>query len=323
MRILIVDDERPARDKLRRMLALEPDVTAIGEARDGVEALECLAAFAPDLLLLDIQMPEISGLDVAASLPASPSAATAQTATPLVVFVTAYDEYALRAFDANAIDYLLKPFDQVRLRRALDRAQQRLAPSLVPSTAAAAGATTAAAAGTTAAAAAMAEAAAMSITGTSPATAPTTAPTTVPVRPAPAAVAPGMPLPAVTQLLVPERGGMRIVRVDQLQWIETADNYVVLHTADGQPLMRQTLAGLLDKLGHRFVRCHRRAAVQVDLIASLQSASGGKGDGELLLRGGARVPCSRQYRNDVLDRLRVHASGSPQGHPGSPPDAGR
>ena len=103
MRILIVDDERPARDKLRRMLELEPDITAIDEARDGVEALERLPAFAPDVLLLDIQMPEVSGLDVAASLP-SPA--------PLVVFVTAYDEYAIRAFDANAIDYLLKPYDQ-------------------------------------------------------------------------------------------------------------------------------------------------------------------------------------------------------------------
>ena len=236
MRILIVDDERPARDKLRRMLALEPDITAVDEARDGVEALERLAAFAPDLLLLDIQMPEISGLDVAASLP-SPA--------PLVVFVTAYDEYALRAFDANAIDYLLKPYDQQRLQRALRRARERLA-------------------------------------NTAPAAA---------------------PLPAVSQLLVPERTGTRIVKVDQIQWIETADNYVVLHTADGQPLMRQTLAGLVEKLGARFLRCHRRAAVQLEWIASVQPLD--KGDSELILRSGARVPCSRQYRAELMARLQT------------------
>jgi two-component system LytT family response regulator len=108
------------------MLAAEPGISAIEEARDGVEALERLPAFAPDLLLLDIQMPEVTGLDVAASLPAP---------APLVVFVTAYDEYAIRAFDANAIDYLLKPYDQPRLQRPAARtralAQQRL-PQLRP-----------------------------------------------------------------------------------------------------------------------------------------------------------------------------------------------
>jgi two-component system LytT family response regulator len=245
MRILIVDDERPARDKLRRLLEQEPDITAIEEARDGVDALERLPAFAPDLLLLDIQMPEITGLEVAASLP-SPA--------PLVVFVTAYDEYAIQAFDANAVDYLLKPYDQARLQRALQRARERLAARVVPATPAA--------------------------------------------TPAPA---PALQMPDIQQLLIPERGGMRIVKVEQIQWIETADNYVVLHTADGQPLMRQTLAGLLDKLGPRFQRCHRRAAVQLDWIASIVNLD--KGDGELLLRGGARVPCSRQYRADVSARL--------------------
>ncbi|SEN16854.1 two component transcriptional regulator, LytTR family [Duganella sp. CF517] len=239
LRILIVDDERPARDKLRRMLALEPDIGAIEEARDGVEALELLPAFAPDVLLLDIQMPEIGGLDVAASLP-SPA--------PLVVFVTAYDEYAIRAFDANAIDYLLKPYDQQRLHRALRRVRERLG-------------------------------------------------ATAPTAPSPSPE----PLPAITQLLVPERGGTRIVKVEQIQWIETADNYVVLHTADGDPLMRQTLAGLVEKLGPRFLRCHRRAAVQLDWIRSVQPLD--KGDCELVLRSGARVPCSRQYRADLMQRL--------------------
>ena len=119
---------------------------------------------------------------------------------------------------------------------------------------------------------------------------------------------------------------MRVVRVQDIQWIETADNYVVLHTADAQPLLRQTLAGLLDKLGPRFVRCHRRAAVQLDWVTGLDMLD--KGDGELLLRGGARVPCSRQFRNEVVMRLRAGNAnnpgnaGSPHRHPGSPHDAG-
>ena len=263
MRVLIVDDERPARDKMRRLLEQEPDITAIDEARDGVEALERLPGFAPDLLMLDIQMPEITGLEVAASLPAP---------APLVVFVTAYDEYAIRAFDANAIDYLLKPYDQQRLQRALQRVRERLAQ----------------------------QRAALTVQPM---------PTIASIEPPPATPAPQHLLPAINQLLIPERGGTRIVRVEQIQWIETADNYVVLHTDEGQPLIRQTLAGLVDKLGPRFQRCHRRAAVQLDWIASVQHLD--KGDGELVLRSGARVPCSRQYRAEVMDRLQTTTLRTP------------
>lgn len=257
MRILIVDDERPAREKLRRMLAAESGISAIEEARDGIEALERLPAFAPDLLLLDIQMPEVSGLDVAASLPAP---------APCVVFVTAYDEYAIRAFDANAIDYLLKPYDQPRLQRALQRARDRLA-----------------------LAAALAPAAPAHSQATPQMQALELAPVTKP------------PLPTISQLLIPERGGTRVLRIDHILWIETADNYVILHTPDGAPLMRQTLAGLLDKLGPRFIRCHRRAAVRLDAIASVTNLD--KGDGEILLRNGSRAPLSRQYRAALEARL--------------------
>jgi two-component system LytT family response regulator len=93
----------------------------------------------------------------------------------------------------------------------------------------------------------------------------------------------------------------RVVKVDAIGWIETADNYVVLHCEHEQPLLRQSLAGLLASLGPRFIRCHRRAAVQLDWIERVLTDD--KGDGALLLRGGARVPCSRQYRADVMARL--------------------
>ncbi|WP_395399316.1 LytR/AlgR family response regulator transcription factor [Pseudoduganella sp. UC29_106] len=209
MRILIVDDERPARDKLRRMLAQEPDVTDIEEARDGIEAIERAATFAPDAIFLDVQMPEVSGLEVAASLP---------DPAPLIVFATAYDEYALR-----------------------DRFAARPAPGRSPS------------------------------------------------------------LPPPAQLMVTERGVTHVVRVADILWLETADNYVVLHTSTGAPLLRQTLAGLLDALGPAFQRCHRRAAVQLQWIERIEA--GAKGDGEVLLRGGARVPLSRQFRQDLLAAL--------------------
>ena len=236
MRILIVDDERPARDKLRRLLAQEADVTELAEARDGVEAMEQIAAFKPDVAFLDIQMPEVSGIELAASLPAP---------APLIVFATAFDQYAINAFDANAIDYLLKPYDQARLQRALERVRQRLhAPQSTP------------------------------------------------------AYDSGHD---VRRLLITERGVTRVLTVDLVQWIETADNYVVLHTGAEAPLMRQTLSGLLEKLGPRFARCHRRAAVQLDWIEHVVALD--KGDCELVLRGGARVPCSRQFKAAIIDKL--------------------
>lgn len=244
MRLLIVDDERPARERLRRLLA-QFDGIEVEEAADGIEALERIAAFRPDALLLDIEMPELSGIELAASLP---------DPAPLVVFVTAYDRYALDAFDADAIDYLLKPFDATRLARALERLEKRLEH----------------------------------------------------LRQArPEAPPPALPAAPLQQLLVSERGVTRVVRVSDIQWIETADNYVVLHTAGGSPLLRQTLAGLLGRLGPTFARCHRRAAVQLAWIEGVADLDGSdqRGDYEVLLRGGARVPCSRQYRAQLVERL--------------------
>ena len=116
LRLLIVDDEPPARARLRRLLQAQPGVQVVGEADSGLQALALADALRPDALLLDVQMPELGGLDVAASLPDRAQGG------PAVVFVTAYDAYALPAFDAAAVDYLLKPVDPARLARA--RAQE-------------------------------------------------------------------------------------------------------------------------------------------------------------------------------------------------------
>jgi two-component system LytT family response regulator len=117
MRALIVDDEAPARDKLRRWLAEHADISVVGEAADGLAAAAAIAALEPDVTFLDIQMPGLSGLEVASQL--EPADA------PLIVFVTAFDEHAIKAFDLDAIDYLLKPYDKDRLRRTLDRLRER------------------------------------------------------------------------------------------------------------------------------------------------------------------------------------------------------
>lgn len=263
MRVLIVDDEAPARDRLHRLLAQEADISRVMHARDGVEALALVASEQPDVLFLDVQMPELSGIEVAASLPCP---------APLVVFATAYDAYAVRAFDANAVDYLLKPFDRERLQRTLARVRERLAGRQGR-------------------------------------------------QALPPGLAGGLAAGGIRQLLVSERGATRVVRVEQIGWLETADNYVMLHLVDDAtagrsraegcpgvpsapaPLLRQTLTALLGQLGPAFVRCHRRAAVQTGFIEAILPLD--KGDAELLLRGGMRVPCSRQYRQDVMVALQA------------------
>jgi two-component system LytT family response regulator len=118
LRVLLADDEPLVRRDLARLLADQPDVEVVGEARNGLEALELIEALAPDVVFLDVQMPELDGLGVVAAL--DPDHA------PAIIFVTAFDYYALQAFDAAAVDYLLKPFDPVRGRRALERARALL-----------------------------------------------------------------------------------------------------------------------------------------------------------------------------------------------------
>ena len=117
IRVLVVDDEAPARDKLRRWLTEQADIELLGEAADGLTAAAAIEKHAPDVVFLDIQMPGLSGLEVAAQL--EPEHA------PLLVFVTAFDEHAIKAFELNAIDYLLKPYDRDRLRRTLQRIRER------------------------------------------------------------------------------------------------------------------------------------------------------------------------------------------------------
>ncbi len=118
LRIVIADDERPARNFLKNLLAQFEDVELVGEAENGAEAVEIIERARPDLALLDLQMPEVSGLEVVKLVK--------KNALPLVAFVTAHDEFAVRAFELNAIDYLLKPIERARLRETLNRASERL-----------------------------------------------------------------------------------------------------------------------------------------------------------------------------------------------------
>ncbi len=118
IRVLIADDEVPAREKLERWVAEQPDMQVAACADDGLAAAQGIERLHPDVAFLDIQMPGLSGLEVAAQLE--------ESSAPLIVFVTAFDEHAVKAFELNAVDYLLKPYDKDRLLRALQRLRERL-----------------------------------------------------------------------------------------------------------------------------------------------------------------------------------------------------
>ncbi|HEX5707293.1 MAG TPA: LytTR family DNA-binding domain-containing protein [Pyrinomonadaceae bacterium] len=119
IRMLVVDDEPLARDKIRQMARRDPDIEIVGECSNGHEALEAFHALRPDLLLLDVQMPELGGFEVLEALKGEPHG-------PIVIFVTAYDQYAVRAFEYHALDYLLKPFDRERFEAAIGHAKGHL-----------------------------------------------------------------------------------------------------------------------------------------------------------------------------------------------------
>lgn len=250
IRALVVDDESPARAKLRRWLLEEKDVCLVDEAPNGLTAAHLIATTRPDLVFLDIEMPDMSGLEVAAQLQAG--------SAPLLVFVTAHDDHAVEAFDLNAIDYLLKPYDHERFLRALARIRQRLrAEPRDPDDASR-----------------MGERA---------------------VGMARSALGPGKRLP------VPDNDGLRLIDVASIHWLEADDNYVHVHTADREYLLRRTLQDLLQQLGEQqFVRIHRSTAVNLAQVEKLKSLP--KGDYEVRLRSGASLRLSRRFAHTLLQR---------------------
>ncbi len=241
IRALIADDEPLARERLRTLLAAEPDVDLVAECSDGQETADALARHRPDVLFLDVQMPERDGFRLLDGL--------APGTAPLVVFVTAYPEYAVRAFDAAAADYLLKPFDRERFSRTMARVRERLrgGPEL------------------------RAELATLLMT----------------LRERPSGHSGHIPV----------RAGQRtvLVKIEEIDWIESAGNYVTLHVGAQEHLLRETLSELETKLSSRqFVRVHRTAIVNLDRIQSLVPTP--HGDHRLILRDGRELTLSRTYR---------------------------
>lgn len=260
IRTLIADDEAPARDKLRRFLAAEDDVELVAEAHDGRTAVGLVRRHRPDLVLLDVRMPGADGFEVVDAI---------AEVGPHVIFVTAFAEHAVRAFDVGAADYLLKPFDRERFQRALLRARERL------------------------------------VTRSAGPSAETLRRIVADFRSADPAdpAETGRPLRRVL-VRDTDRGRSYFVPVEEIDWIEADGNYVRLHTRDrqgagsGPHVLRSTLKALEDRLDSgRFVRISRRAVVNLDRVRVMHDWS--HGDRLVVLEDGTELKLSRRYRDGL------------------------
>jgi two-component system LytT family response regulator len=285
IRVLVVDDEKPGRERLRRLLEQDARVQLVGCCLGGGEAIgvvhECASAGEPvHLLFLDVQMPELDGFDVVSSLVESHDVAAGRM--PAIVFVTAHDEYALRAFDAHAIDYLLKPFSDERFQASLDRAIRHVraghAHTLMSQMQALLGSVAV-------------EAPRDAVPREADSGANTNANATT--------AATG----TVDRILLKGPDRIRLLPVQQIAWIEAAGMYVQLHTRDGAVHLHRGLLGHLDATfdQRRFVRVHRSAIVNIDMLDELQQDA--HGDYTVVLKDRTTVRLGRSYRARLQHRL--------------------
>jgi two-component system LytT family response regulator len=243
MNVLIVDDEPLAREGMRILLAEEDGITSVSEARHGAEAVAAIRARRPDLVLLDVQMPEMDGFGVLREIGAE--------SMPPVIFVTAHDQYAIRAFEVNAIDYLLKPVIRERFRRSLARVRERVTAQGLDNQ--------------------HVRALLQQISA----------------QPA-----------YLSRVALRAAGRISFANVEDIQYVQAAENYVQLHLRHGRHLLHVPIATFESALDPRmFMRIHRSLIVNVRQVRELET--GPHGEYVVVLEGGARLQSSRSYHDRI------------------------
>ncbi|MFZ2642351.1 MAG: LytTR family DNA-binding domain-containing protein [Verrucomicrobiia bacterium] len=249
IKTLIVDDEPLARERIRTLLAKEPDIEVVGECANGDEALAAMKKQPANLLFLDVQMPEMDGFELLSRLD--------KDKLPAVVFVTAYDQHAVKAFEVHALDYLLKPFKQSRFKEAVQRVRDQIARRQTDDV----------------------SKRLLQLLGER--------------KPAPV---------YLHRLTVRENERVALVKVNQIEWIESAGNYVVLHAGKQNHVLRETLAALEAQLDPGlFLRISRSVLVNLDQVRELQPLF--KGEYVVVLYNGKQLPMTRGIR-ELEEKLR-------------------
>ena len=253
IRAIIVDDEPLARRGIRAHLKEERDVLIIAECGNGREAVRVIEEQAPDLIFLDVQMPELDGFGVLAAINVE--------VMPAIIFVTAYDQYALRAFEVHALDYLLKPFDTERFSRALERARAQIERRSISD---------------------LSHRLQSLIDDLK------------------------TNQKYTERLVIKSAGRIFFLGVEEIDWVEAADNYVCLHTGSDTHLLRETMNSLESRLDPaEFLRVQRSTMINVRRIKELHPLF--RGEYEIVLLDGTRLASGRGYR-DRLHELFGNAS---------------
>jgi two-component system LytT family response regulator len=262
VRILIVDDEPLARRRLKRLLK-RGGFEEVDECRSGEQAVSAIQSDPPDLVLLDVQMPGMSGFEVIQ--------AVGVDRMPTTIFVTAYEEYALRAFEVHALDYLLKPVEEERLQAAMARVRGRMAHEATEK-----------------------ERLALS-----------TLVSRLWQESGPAAAPQAAPRRYLERLLVNFGQQTRFLRAAEIDWIEAEGNYARLHVGDRSSLIRETLVALERMLNPgQFLRVHRSAIVNLERVAELEPSFGG--NYVVRLTTGTELPLSRGYRQRMQEVIATY-----------------
>jgi two-component system LytT family response regulator len=265
IRVLIADDEPLSRQLLRSLIEELDGIEVVAECRNGREAIERARELEPDLMVLDIQMPGTSGFDVVKELQAD--------TMPNVVFCTAFQRYAVDAFDLHAVDYLLKPVDERRLQRAVARARQRISE-------------TAAAQDFKTPVVGAIEDIARKVAGRSDLRNPENSPEDA--------------LLADRKIAIRGHDGTVLVEIDDIDWVDAAGDYMCLHIKGETLIMRSTLKNLMGRLDqHKFKRVHRSTVVNLERIVKVASLQ--KGEYMLDLDCDQQVKVSRNYREAIKD----------------------
>jgi two-component system LytT family response regulator len=259
-RILIVDDEPLALRRLEIVLRDLPGVRLVGSAASCREAVRTIVELRPDIVLLDIRLRDGTGFDILEQLPSD--------VTPAVIFTTAFDHFAIRAFEISAVDYVLKPIETGRLREAIGRARNRLSAD-----------------GSLREVEEMRRIVADLRTG----------------------LQSGGPVPYETELWIRGvSGSLTHVALDQVDWVSSEDDYVRLHTPSGSHLLRLSIKALSERIDSaKFVRVHRAALVRIAAIAQVRQTPTGRRD--VILRDGTRIATGRVYARRLRELLREHA----------------
>jgi two-component system LytT family response regulator len=270
LRTIIVDDEPLARKLLRALLSEIPEVELVAECKNGHEAVQATLRLTPDLLILDIQMPGVSGFDVIKELQAD--------VVPMVIFCTAYQRYALDAFDLYAVDYLLKPVDEKRLQLAIARTRERFNDA-VDSTEHKS-----------------------PLMGAIDEIAKKAAARSSTKQPDQSSEE---PLAGDRKIIIKDNEGTVLVSIDDIDWVDAAGDYMCVHVKGETLILRSTLKNLVSKLDpEMFVRIHRSTVVNLKRIVKATPLN--KGEYILDLDCDEQLKVSRNYRQAIKDFLTEH-----------------